>query len=173
MQPETPAKPLPLAIAALDAAHFMAAAIQGETALTIRLGELVKQLTDLQPDLIKLAEDGIMLDPEAYGRIKTSFGVQPDLVPVYVTVKRTAHILDLHELDFDLGGHYQVLVPGFLSDELQAATALDQFHSQVPIKHLDDFNIAVVKSIECPDDYEANTLYKLGDFAGRTDFTLV
>lgn len=173
MQNDNSSKPLPLAIAALQSAHFLAHATQGDTALTLEIGEVLSRLTALQPDLFKLVDDAVVLDPEAYGRVKTAFGIQPDLIPVYVIVKRTAHVLDLHELDFDLGGHYQVLVPGYLSDDLQAGLALDQFHSSVAIKNLDDFDISVAKSIECPDDYESNTLYKLGDFPGLTEHTLV
>lgn len=172
MQTAAEPKLLPLAIAALDAAHFMAAATQGETALTLKLGELIKELTALQPDLIKLADDGMMLDPVTYGRVMSAFGTAPDLIPVTVIVEAAIHMDDLHPDDDEVEGYYQVLVPGYLSDDLQAAVALDHFHDKIGIKRLDDFTIVVAKTLDAPDDYEANTLYRLGDYAGRTESTL-
>lgn len=172
MQTPAQSKPLPLAIAALDAAHFMAAATQGETALTLQLAELIKQLTDLQPDLMKLAEDGMVLDPDTYGRVMSAFGTASDLIPVTVIVRAEVHMNDLHSDDDEVEGYYQVLVPGYLSDDLQAAVALDHFHDKIGIKRLDDFTIVVAKTLDAPDDYEANTLYKLGDYAGRTESPL-
>lgn len=165
--------PVPLAIAALEAACNLASATQGETALTLRLRDVIQQIKVVAPDLMQLVDQHAVLDPEAYGRVMSAFGVQPDLIPVYVIVKPAEHAHQTHELDTEVGGHYEVLVPGYLNDDLQAALALDQFHSAVPIKVLDDFSISVAKSMECPDDYESNTLYKLGDFSGLTENTLV
>lgn len=171
MQTKTPATSL--AVAALEAAHHLAHCTQGDTDLTLQIGEVIKKLTALQPDLVKLVEDGILLDPEAYGRVMSAFSSQPDLIPVTVIAEAAVHMNDLHSDDDEVEGHYQVLVPGYLSDDLQAALALDHFHDKIGIKQLDDFNIVVAKTIDSPDDYEPNTLFKLGDYVGRTEATLV
>jgi hypothetical protein len=162
-----------LAIAALKSAHFLAHASQGDTALTNKIGEAIDQLSALLPDIERLVDYGAKLDPEAYGRIKSAFSQQPDLVPVYVIVIRDACSAELHPDDRDIDGHYQVLVPGFLSDELQSAVALDQFHGRVAIKCLDDFRIIVAKELTAPDDYENGLLEDLGDFVGLTAESLI
>lgn len=162
-----------LAIAALEAAHHLAHCTQGDTALTIQIGEVIKQISALQPDLLKLVEEGILLDPEAHGRVMSTFGTQPDLIPVTVIAEAAVHMNDLHSDDDEVEGYYQVLVPGYLSDDLQAALALDHFHNNIGIKRLDDFNIVVAKTIDCPEDYEPNTLFNLGDYVGRTESTLI
>lgn len=158
---------------ALDAAHHLCAATQGDTALTIELGEILERLTKLSPDLLHLVEDGKMVDPEAYGRVHSLFAqsTQSDMTPVYVVVGQLVESSKLHEYDTDITGHYEVLVPAFLSDELQAACALDLFHSSVAIKVLDDFSIVVGKYLESPEIYNNGDLERLGEYVGITERT--
>lgn len=158
---------------ALDAAHHLSAATQGDTALTIALGDIIERLKTLSPVLIHLVEDGKFVDPEAYGRVQSLFAEskQPDMTPVYVVVGQLIESSKLHEYDKDVTGHYEVLVPAFLSDELQAACALDVFHSSVAIKVLDDFSIVVGKYLESPEVYDNGDLIRLGDYVGITERT--
>lgn len=159
----------PLAIAALESAYELALSHQGETPLVQQLGAVIQQLHAIHPDLIELAEKSSLHEPGVYGRVLSVFGKQPDLTPVFVVVERNPHARHLHPFDVEIAGRYMVCVPGYLSDELQAAVALDQFHMSVPIKQLDDFGISVIKAIEAPGVYENNTLINLGSFADKVE----
>jgi hypothetical protein len=158
---------------ALDSAHHLCAATQGNTALTLEIGEILERLKKLSPDLIHLVEDGKFVDPEAYGRILPLFAesTKQDMTPVYVVVEKLVDQSKLHEYDTEIEGHYEILVPSFLNDELQAACALDLFHGSVAIKVLDCFSIVVSKPLESPETYENGTLERLGDFVGITERT--
>lgn len=158
---------------ALDAAHHLCAATQGDTVLTIELREILERLTKLSPDLMHLVEDGKRVDPEAYGRVHSLFApsTQPEMTPVYVVVGELIESSKLHDFDKDVSGHYEVLVPSFLSEELQAACALDAFHGTVAIKVLDDFSIVVGKYLESPEVYDNGDLIRLGEYVGITERT--
>lgn len=148
-------------------------AAEGATPFGRKLDQLTQLIMELEPQIVQIANNVDSPNPEIYGRIMSVFAPRPDLIPVYVILKPLVPAEALHFYDADLGGHFQVLVPGYLSDDMQAALALDLFHSEIAIKVLDDFDIQVAKTIECPDDYENNTLIKLGDFVGLTEATLL
>lgn len=155
-----------LAVLALQAALKISSASPANSELTDKIIEAEDLLSSLLPDLQKLVAGSAHVEPEAYGRVMSLVASSADLVPVYVVVRQVSTLL--HDLDNELVGHYQVLVPGYLSDELQAAVALDQFHESVAVKILDDFDFHVVKPIDSPSDYENYSLASLGDFAGLT-----
>ncbi|MBI6883055.1 hypothetical protein [Pseudomonas putida] len=155
-----------LAVLALQAALKISSASTVNSELTDKIIEAEDLLSSLLPDLQKLVAGAAQVDPEAYGRVLSLISGSADLVPVYVVVRQVS--THLHDLDAELVGHYQVLVPGYLSDELQAAVALDQFHDSVPVKVLEDFDFHVVKAIDAPLDYENGSLASLGDYAGLT-----
>lgn len=160
-------------IHALQDAAFLSHSTQGDTALALKLTEIAEQLAQLKPALESLVTDAVQLDPATYGRVISAFSVQPDFIPVYVVVAELEQHQFLHPDDRELAGHYQILVPGYLNDELQAATALDLFHGGVAIKGLEDFSITVVKTLDAPTDYENGTLESLGDFVGITAETAI
>jgi hypothetical protein len=158
---------------ALDAAHRLCALTQGENALTLELGEILERLKNLSPDLMHLVNGVRHIDQEAFGRVSSLFSEtpEPDFIQVYVVVEKRVDQSKLHEYDTDIEGHYEILVPSYLSDELQAACALDLFHGSVAIKVLDYFSIVVSKPLESPETYENGTLEILGDFVGITERT--
>lgn len=154
------------AILALQAALKISSASPVDSELTDKIIEAEHLLSSLLPDLQRLVAGSAYAEPEAYGRVMSIMAGSADLVPVYVVVRQVSTLL--HDLDQELVGHYQVLVPGYLSDELQAAVALDHFHERVAVKILDDFDIHVVKPIDSPSDYEDYSLSPLGYFVGLT-----
>ncbi len=70
---------------------------------------------------------------------------QPDDVTVYVIVSRSFE--DVHADDVDAAGVYKALVLSTVPKDQLANAALDAFHSQVPIKVLDDFCISTYDKV--------------------------
>ncbi|ELP6118999.1 TPA: hypothetical protein I7730_16215 [Vibrio vulnificus] len=62
-----------------------------------------------------------------------------------VTITLTPNVAqsELHSNDQELANEYRVEVNSDVKKELIANVALDVFHTNVPIKHLDDFNFIV------------------------------
>lgn len=158
-----------LAITALESAYDLSLSHQGETELTQQLDSIIQQLRAVHPALIDLAEKSSLHEPEVYGRVISAFGAPSDQIQVFVIVERRPHVRHLHPFDVEVAGRYCVSVPGYLSDELQATVALDQFHVTVPIKQLEDFEISVSKEIESTGDHEVNSLSNLAEFRGKVE----
>jgi hypothetical protein len=58
---------------------------------------------------------------------------------------------DPSDQDVGVEGHYEIQLPDDIEEAHLANAALDSFHSQVPVKNLDDFTFVV-------EDLEGNTL---------------
>jgi hypothetical protein len=58
----------------------------------------------------------------------------------------TANSLSLNEDDLSVSGEYLIEVPSNISDSVAASIALDVFHSNVPVRNLDDFEFEVYKN---------------------------
>jgi hypothetical protein len=138
--------------------------------LVQELALVMSKLDSLQEKLMELAESAKHHDIEAYARIVSQFSPvdtedqSTDLV--FVLVKATVKNKDLDEDDKHVEGRYIVEVPSFLSDSLQAAVALDNFHEENAIAVLDDFEISTVKYLSSADNYENYSLTELGEYRG-------
>ena len=61
-----------------------------------------------------------------------------------VKVDQSDFVVDLHPNDAEITGEYPVTLAGDVTPEQVADVALDVFHSEVPVKVLEDFTFTVL-----------------------------
>ncbi|MCC1496781.1 hypothetical protein [Alcanivorax sp. 1008] len=88
-------------------------------------------------------------------------------VMVSVIIKPVVPVERLHVYDAEcVPGRADVVIDASVEKTRWADAALDAFHSAIPIKSLDDFELSVVfegEALECRDDHESYSLAGLAD----------